>query len=619
VAFLKGAVGFDRSLNLHSICEHIDTGHPVSDQHVRTIDFACFSAMGSELALYSNDRALILADARLDNRAEILHALAISGNPSDAELILRAWGDLGIKALQLIVGDFAFAIFDQQTRKLILGRDAAGQRPLFYRFGGRGAAFCSLPHPLRLLGGAPPNLRSLADSLLFLSSPDLPTFFEDIYCVPIGKIVEIDATGCRHENWWEPRTDSEDFANDFPDPVEAYRAMLDDAVRCRIGSSTPVATHLSSGYDSSAVTATAARLAKYAGDVVAFTSVPAANFEAPFVKGRVADEFKVAATVANRYGIRHICVAPRRNLFDFIRDYSRRFHQPVFVPINISWWTEIRERAAELGATHILTGQNGNLSISAGGYPAFSDYLLRRDWSGLLREIRAGNRRPDMTLRGVLFNSFKPWIPVNVATRLRQAFLGTDLENDFLRHQWRDPARIEAVERQFPKTYAATRVAVYRRDDPAVLAKYAQIDHGIEENDPTADRRFVEFSLRWPPELLLFCGKSRALAREALSDRLPAELLDSPLRGLQSADWFLHFTQSQARDLLAEMRGNGDAEALFDLALMDEAVECWPIDRLDEPNVHFRYGVQLVSALMVGLFLVQHSSHLSDRNTSMLG
>lgn len=548
-----------------------------------------------------------------------MRALAVDGDPSDAELILTAWFSLGTKALSLIVGDFAFAIFDLKLRKLILVRDATGQRPLFYRFGGRGAAFASLPHPLRTLGGAPPNLRSLADSLLFLGNPALPTFFEDIYCVPIGKIVSIDATGCRSDNWWDPRTDSEDFERDFPDPVETYRGMLDEAVRCRMGSASPVTTHLSSGYDSSAVTATAARLSGHPDAVLAFTSVPAANFEAPFVKGRVADEFGVAATVADRYGIRHICVEPRPALFDFIRDYSRRVHRPVFVPINISWWTDIRARAAKFGATHILTGQNGNLSISAGGYPAFSDYLLRRDWSGLLREIRAGVRRPDMTMRGVLFNSFKPWIPTGVATRLRQAFLGTDLENEFLRPQWRDPARIEAVERQFPKSYAATRVAVYRLDDPAVLAKEAQIDHGIEENDPTSDRRFVEFSLRWPPEKLLFRGKSRALAREALSDRLPAQLLDSPLRGLQSADWFLHFTQSQARDLLAEMRGNFHAEALFDFALIEEAVECWPIDRLDEPNVHFRYGVQLVSALMAGLFLVQHSSHPADNCPSMLG
>ncbi|MEG3154971.1 asparagine synthase-related protein [Sphingomonas sp. RB1R13] len=605
-------------MDLRSICERIDLGFAAGDPHVETFESAYFSASGSSRALHGNDRALILADARLDNRVEVMRALAMDGSPSDAELILAAWSHLGAKALNLIVGDFAFAIFDRGSRKLILVRDAAGQRPLFYRFGGRGAAFSSLAHPLRWLGGAPPSLRSLADSLLFLGSPDLPTFFKDIYCVPIGKMVEIDATGCRYHNWWDPRTDSDDFARDFPDPIEAYRGMLDDAVRCRMGSSTPVATHLSSGYDSSAVTATAARLAKHPDAVLAFTSVPAANFEAPFVKGRVADEFRVAATVADLYGIRHIRVPPRPNLFDFIRDYSRRVHRPVFVPINISWWTDIRERAAELGAAHILTGQNGNLSVSAGGYAAFSDYLQRRDWSGLLREIRAGVRRQDMTMRGVLFNSFKPWIPTVFATQLRQAFLGTDLENEFLRPRWRDPARIEAVERQFPKTYAATRVAVYRLDDPAVLAKEALIDHGIEENDPTADRRFVEFSLRWPPELLLFRGKSRALARDALADRLPAELLDSPVRGLQSADWHLHVSQVQARDLLAEMRGNTNAERLFDLDVMSEAIDRWPDRELGDPAVQFRYGVQLVSALMAGLFLAQHSSHPDDNRPSML-
>jgi len=288
-------------------------------------------------------------------------------------------------------------------------------------------------------------------------------------------------------------------------------------------------------------------------------------------------------------------------------------------PINISWWTDIRERAAALGARHILTGQNGNLSLSAGGYAAFSDYVLHRDWAGLLREMRAGMRRQDMSVRGVLFNSFGPWIPRGIANRLRMMILGSSLDNDFLRPEWRDPDRMAAAQAGIPRTYAAGRVNSYRTEDSAVLAKTALLDHDIVENDPTADRRMVEFSLRWPPEKLLFHGKSRSLARAGLADRLPAELLDSPVRGLQSADWHLHVSQLQARDLLAEMRGSANAERLFDLDAVSDAIDCWPDRELGDPAVQFRYGVQLVSALMAGLFLVQHSSHPDDNRPSILG
>ena len=285
----------------------------------------------------------------------------------------------------------------------------------------------------------------------------------------------------------------------------------------------------------------------------------------------------------------------------------------------MSWWTDIRERAAALDARHILTGQNGNLSLSAGGYAAFSDYVLRNDWTGLFREMRAGMRRKDMSLRGVLFNSFGPWIPRGIANRLRLIILGSSLNNDFVRSEWRDPDRMAAAGSGIPKTYAAWRVYSYRSEDTAVIAKSALLEHGIVENDPTADRRMVEFSLRWPPEKLLFKGKSRSLARAGLADRLPAELLDSPVRGLQSADWHLHVSQMQARDLLAEMRCNDNAERLFDLDVMSEAIDRWPDRELGDPAVQFRFGVQLVSALMAGLFLVQHSSHPDDYHPSILG
>lgn len=620
MTLLGGVCRFDDALDLTRICARIHAEQGIAGRHDRACEGAFFSAaLDAGAALHGKLSFLLAADIRLDNRGEVIDALGVGSDGSDAELLLTAWARLGAASLNLIVGDFAFALFDCDQQKLTLVRDSAGQRPLHYRFGAHGAAFASLPHALRSLGGSPPDLQALADQLLNISSPRLPSFFKNIHSVGIGEIVEIEPSGRTTRTWWTPRTDCHDFDRDFPDPVETYRALLDDAVRCRIDSSYPVATHLSSGYDSSAVTATAARLAKQPEDVVAFTSVPVAGFQSRNVKGRVADEYGGASLVAAQYGLRHVCVSPRKNVVDFIRVFGARTHQPILAPINISWWTDIRERAADLGVRHILTGQNGNLSVSAGGYAAFSDYVLRNDWPGLLREMRAGMRRPDMSVRGVLYNSFGPWIPRGIANRLRLMIMGSSFDNDFVRPEWRDPGRMAVAEAGIPRTYAAGRVYSYRTEDSAFFAKSALLDHGIIENDPTSDRRMVEFSLRWPPEKLLFKGKSRSLARAGLADRLPAELLDSPVRGLQSADWHLHVSQMQARDLLAEMRCNGNAERLFDLDVMSEAIDRWPDRELGDPAVQFRFGVQLVSALMAGLFLVQHSSHPDDNHPSILG
>jgi asparagine synthase (glutamine-hydrolysing) len=620
VTLLGGVCRFDELLDVARICARIETDQGIAGGFKRSCEGACFTAtLETGITLQARARILLAADVRLDNRSEIIAALGMSNERSDADLLLTAFSRLGATSLNLIVGDFALALFDCEQRKLTLVRDSAGQRPLFYRFGARGAAFASLPQALRSLGKAPPDLQALADQLLNINGPRLTSFFTDIHCVGVGEIVEIDPFGRTVRNWWTPRTDCDDFARDFPDPVETYRALLDDAVRCRTNSSSSVATHLSSGYDSSAVTATAARLAKQPEDVVAFTSVPVAGFQSPHIEGRIADEYSGAALVAARYGLRHVRVPPRKNVLGFIRGFGARIHQPILAPINISWWTDIRERAKGLGAEHILTGQNGNLSVSAGGYAAFSDYVLRNDWTGLLREMRAGMRRDDMSVRGVLYNSFVPWLPRGIANRLRLMIMESSLDNDFIRAAWCDPDRIAVAEAAIPRTYAARRIYSYRTEDSAVLAKSALLDHGIIENDPTSDRRMVEFSLRWPPEKLLFQGKSRSLARAGLADRLPAELLDSPVRGLQSADWHLHVSQAQARDLIADMRGNANAESLLNLDVMSEAIDRWPDRDLDNREVQFRYGIQLVSALMAGLFLIQHSSHPYDNSPSILG
>ena len=330
MTLLGGACRFDDAIDPSLICAQIDSDQSMDGRHGRSCDGAFFSAeLDAGAALQGTASLILAADIRLDNRGEIINALGVGSEGSDADLLLKAWYRLGAASLSLIVGDYAFALFDCDQQKLTLVRDSAGQRPLYYRYGAHGAAFASLPHALRSLGGSPPDLQALADQLLDINSPRLPSFFVDCHSVGIGEIVEIDSSGRRTTNWWTPRTDCDDFDRDFPDPVETYRALLDDAVRCRITSSSPIATHLSSGYDSSAVTATAARLAKHPDDVVAFTSVPVAGFPYTHVKGRVADEYGGASVVAARYGLRHVRVPPRKNVVDFIRGFGTRIHQPI--------------------------------------------------------------------------------------------------------------------------------------------------------------------------------------------------------------------------------------------------------------------------------------------------
>jgi asparagine synthase (glutamine-hydrolysing) len=226
-------------------------------------------------------RYALVADARLDNREELRTALAISAGEclrfSDAELIFRAlqrWQDA---ALPKLVGDYAFAFFDASSRRLLLARDPLGQRPLFWHRGRNFIAFSSMPKGLHGLAEVPlaANGETVGRYLALLPPKSSSSFYAQVQRVQPGHVTELTEDRTLERRHWVGERRRLGLKS-FDDYVEAYRLHLDQAVASRLRRvDGPVATHLSGGWDSSAVTATAARLLpSNPGEVIAFTSVP---------------------------------------------------------------------------------------------------------------------------------------------------------------------------------------------------------------------------------------------------------------------------------------------------------------------------------------------------------
>src|SRR4030065_2541488 len=78
----------------------------------------------------------ITADARLDNREELISLLGINtaakAETSDSQLILKAYQRWGNECPRYLLGDFAFAIWDQKNGSLFCARDVMGVKPLYY-------------------------------------------------------------------------------------------------------------------------------------------------------------------------------------------------------------------------------------------------------------------------------------------------------------------------------------------------------------------------------------------------------------------------------------------------------------------------------------------------------
>ena len=553
---------------------------------------------------------LVVADLRLSNRDDLV-GRAAAGLPteSDTELLLAVWAKAEEECLDWIAGDFALAVFDSRTRRLTLARDPSGQLPLHYAQVGEALAFASMPTGLRpFLHRLALDRTALAMHLCDLRDDDPRSHFEGICRVLPGEAVRFESPSIHRRIYWNPPTAWDDPLRNV-DLVEGYRHALDTAVRDSLGDSArPVATHLSSGYDSSAITATAARLVAAPNEIIAFTSAPMVAAPVPERMWRIADESEIAAQTAAALGVRHVVVRDSPPIADVLRRLSSLCQEPLLNIPNRAWLLQIRREAAAAGADCLLWGGCGNVSLNAGGLYVLADWIRRSSWLTWARQARLAAARPDTRWRGVLYNSFRPWIPTPVSDMLRRRYMGAGPSDGvtFLRPEWSAKAFGAVAPPPSHANSYEERIHAIRNDNVGVFRKGGLAGEGIDERDPLADRRLVEFSLRVPPEHLYWDGVPRPLARAALADRLPRQVIDLKLRGLQSADWAMRFTQAEAIALLEEISASPTAHELLDVDRMRHAIDRWPTEQWNRPVPHFTYRVALMSALAAGMFALVH-------------
>jgi len=556
-----------------------------------------------------------VADVRIDNREELARSFPIE-NPSelsDSRLFFKAYWSWGLKFLDRVVGDFAAAIWNSAAGELTLVRDASGQRPLHYLAGRGLTAFASVPQGLAALPqvGTSLNHAALTEFVADIPRRGASSYFDHIRRVEPGQVVTI--RGERITRHFYARRPSRELR--LPSEaqyVEAYRELLDQAVKARLrGAGECVASHLSGGLDSSAVASTAARiLAREGGRVIAFTSGPREGFERRAVRDRIADETALAGTVAARYNnMEHVTVRSRsRSLLSLTARDALRYAEPLGLPFNQTWWSAIHDEARERGLRVLLTGENGNWASSAGAVATLSEFIHRRRFATWAREA-ASLLGQGPRVRGLLIGSFAPWLPRPLWKWLYRRTYGRDAsavgvqllaagEKSSRAASLADDARRARPER----SEYAERWRAMQATDPGNFRKGVLAGWGLDERDPTADRRLIDFCFSVPPEILVGRGSTRRLARLALADRVPAEVIHGP-RGYQAADWFEQVDRpslcAEVERLRALPRRSG---SIFDFDALLALAESWPEDGWEQASVVQSYRLGLLRAIAAANF-----------------
>jgi len=151
----------------------------------------------------------------------------------------------------------------------------------------------------------------------------------------------------------------------------------------------------------------------------------------------------------------------------------------------------------------------------------------------------------------------------------------------------------------------AMRLWVLRGVDVGTYIKGILGGWGIDQRDPTADRRLIEFCLSVPTSQYLSQGVRRALARRALADRVPKVVTEETRSGYQGADWHERLTVERDR-VTSEVRRLENCPAAanaLDLKRMRHLVEKWPSEGWDRKPVILAYRCALLRGLSTGHFL----------------
>lgn len=572
---------------------------------------AWISIAGSDEAVcFAHEKLALFLDGRLIRRQELSTRLGTSGDGPLSD-ILQAYRRWGSEFPRYLHGDFALALWDARNHRLVLARDAGGFRPLHYSVRGDEFRFASEARGLLAHGDIPlaADQRSIAQRLSRIPETPGSTFFQGIFSVPAGHTVVWEGGRVAVRDFWKPSGISPLRLRDSREYAEGLRSVLEEAVRDRIEDFSAVGSHLSGGLDSSSVTATAARvLDERRGRVSAFTAVPSIAVNDLDFPGFFCDESAhAAATAALHPNIEHVLIPNTSGtLFRNLDRISSAAECPQLTPGNLWWIHAVCANAASRGLRAVLSGARGNFTISWNGDLALSTLIASGRIPAAMRLARA-RRKNGSTWSATVISGVGPLLPRGIRRTLRRIRGEGGPEGETgLRREFAVSAGVdvrEALDGVESLDSNSLRIWCIRRADPGGITAGLRRLTGVEQMDPTADRRVVEFCLSVPEEHYCANGRRRSLIKDAMSGMLPPKVLEERRRGRQSADVLFHLTREKA-EIEAELKRLKKVDLAvrcLDLPALESLLHAWPSPPWEDS--HLAYVSQLMRAISVGRFI----------------
>jgi asparagine synthase (glutamine-hydrolysing) len=521
----------------------------------------------------SNENAdvWVTFNGEIYNHADVRPHLEAAGHRyrtrSDTETIVHAYEQWGDDCVHRFRGMFAFGIWDERTRRLLLARDRLGVKPLYWALAGDRLLFASEIKAILKSGliAPRPNRTVFSEVLATRGTSDAQTMFDGIYKLLPGHRLVFQGGRAKTEQYWE-------LPLDGPDPelermrdaalIERFRSLLQESVRLRLMSDVPLGVFLSGGIDSSAIAALMAHE----------IDRPVDTFSVAFADRRFSElEYARAvsrAIFANAYEV----VIDDNDFFTALPRLVWHEDEPIAHPSSVP--LHCVSMLARQHVTVVLTGEGSDELLA--GYGKYPRAVL--NW-------RAGAVYESVVppqVRATIAASVVPRLPGRTGRYARRSFLAMPREvsamflDNFAGMPLRQQRELLSPAALVGRDPYASSLAYFQQVNGAsgilgrllhtdiktylveLLMKQDQMSMSasIESRVPFLDHVLVEFAARLPERLKLRGFTTKRILRAALRGLLPDEILTRKKMGfpVPFAQWTRDRWQPLIREVLLDRR-----------------------------------------------------------------
>lgn len=588
---------------------HVEPGVALGMRRLSIIDLST-----GHQPIHNEDQTIwVVLNGEIYNYRELRDALEQHGHrfatSSDTETIVHGYEQWGEQVFSRLRGMFGIALWDARARTLLVARDRAGIKPVYYAeaagrlfFGSEAKSILVNPEVDRGL-----DATALDHYLAYQYTPRDGSIFRGIRKLRPGHYLKVSAGALTTNQYWElplPRGDRA-FGGGERQVLHELETVLADAVRAHLVADVPLGAFLSGGIDSSLVVALMARA----------SDRPVKTFSIGFEEAEF-DELPHARRVAQHLGTEHHELVVRPDALGILDRVVWHFDEPFADPSAIPTWYV--SEMARRHVTVVLSGDGGDELF--GGYTRYVPHP-----------------------RVESFDRLAPGVGRAVAAAAWRALPHGTRGKNFLRHVARDPqgryvdsvtfyhaderaallspaVRAElalwSAERSFSRPFErlaglplkaqlmAFDFETYLPEDCLVKVDRMSMAHSIESRVPLLDHLVIEFAASLPARLRMPGGRLKHLLKELAFSLVPREILDRPKQGfgVPVGHWF----RGELREAFGDVLGSPSTRqrGYFNSAFVDRVLAEHLAGRRD----HSR---QLWMLLVFELWHRQYVDHFS--------